>query len=96
MAAYLIALLNVTDADLFGQYASGTPAVVAAYGGRYLARGGLSELFEGDVPIERVVIVEFETLDQARTYYNSPEYTELRSLRAGAATGALLITPGLA
>ncbi|MEV7289787.1 DUF1330 domain-containing protein [Streptomyces sp. NPDC093252] len=96
MPAYLIAVLDVVDAAAFEEYARAVPAVVAAHGGRYLARGGHSEVFEGPAAEgRRVVVVEFPSVDAARRYYTSAEYTAVRALRDGAATGSLLITEGM-
>ncbi|MFJ8819572.1 DUF1330 domain-containing protein [Amycolatopsis thermoflava] len=95
MAAYLVATLDVTDAGAFARYAAAVPSIVASHGGRYIARGGATELLEGDAPVQRVVVIEFDTLDAARAYYHSPDYQRARELRAGAATGALFITDGI-
>ena len=46
MAAYLIANVQITDAAEFEEYRRRVPAVIAAYGGHYLARGGTIEEFE--------------------------------------------------
>ncbi len=95
MTAYLIAVLEVLDPERFAQYAQGTPDVVAKYGGTYVARGGTIDHREGVGSPDRAVIIRFESMETARRYYESPEYTALRALRAGAATGTLLFTEGL-
>jgi uncharacterized protein (DUF1330 family) len=95
VSAYIIACLEVTDPEALAQYAREVPAVIAAYGGRYLARGGAAALMEGDAPVSRVVIVEFPDADAARAWYCSPEYTRLREIRLGAANGPFIITEGL-
>ncbi len=43
MAAYVIADIEITDAAAYERYRREVPAIIAAYGGRYLARGGTFE-----------------------------------------------------
>jgi uncharacterized protein (DUF1330 family) len=95
MPAYMIACLDVTDPAGIADYAAAAPATVASHGGTYLARGGLSELMEGDVPTGRVVVVEFPSMEHARRWYSSPEYLAIRPIREACATGPLLFTEGV-
>ncbi len=95
MAAYIIARIDVTDADQYEHYKASAPAAIAKYGGTYLARGGAVETVEGDQENRRVVILQFPDMDAARTFYNSPEYAAAREKRAGAANGQFLIVEGL-
>ena len=95
MAAYIIARIDVTDADQYEHYKAAAPAAIAKYGGTYLTRGGAVETVEGDQETRRVVILQFPDMDAARTFYNSPEYAAAREKRAGAANGQFLIVEGL-
>lgn len=95
MAAYIIARIEVTDADQYENYKAAAPAAIARYGGTYLARGGEVETVEGDTENRRVVILQFPDMDAARNFYNSPEYTAARQKRAGAANGQFVIVEGL-
>ncbi len=95
MAAYIIARIDVTNADQYENYKAAAPAVIARYGGTYLARGGAVETTEGEEERRRVVILQFPDMDAARTFYNSPEYTAAREKRAGAANGQFLLVEGL-
>ena len=95
MAAYIIARIDVTDADQYEHYKAAAPAAIAKYGGTYLTRGGAVETVEGDQESRRVVILQFPDMDAARTFYDSPEYTAAREKRAGAASGQFLIVEGL-
>jgi len=87
MAAYLIALIDVKDPEAYRAYVARSPAVIAKYNGRFLARGGQSVSLEGDAVAGRIVIIEFPSLDHATTFYASPEYQEAKLLREGAAVG---------
>jgi uncharacterized protein (DUF1330 family) len=94
MAAYVIANFHVTDPEAFAAYAAAAPATVEAHGGAYLARGGETELWEGEASLGRVVILRFPNVEAAHTWYNSAEYAQLRDLRLRAAHGPLIVTVG--
>ena len=65
MAAYVIVDNEITDQALFEEYAQGIMQVTAAQGGKYLVRGGATEVIEGNRTPHRVVVIEFQNLDQA-------------------------------
>ena len=67
------------------------PAVIAAHGGRYLVRGGATEVLEGDVQPLRQVILEFPDMAQLKAFYNSPAYQLLVAVRQGATRGGHLL-----
>lgn len=95
MPAYLIAHLDVTDPSLFESYRSAVPLVIASFGGRYLVRGGAVEVLEGEWQVPRLVILAFESLEQARRFYQSPEYQEILPLRLAAAKGDVVLVEGM-
>jgi uncharacterized protein (DUF1330 family) len=86
MPAYVIIETDVHDPEQYEQYKAASPGAVAAGGGRFLARGGELAVLEGDWTPKRLVVLEFEDLEAAKRWYDSPEYREARALRAGAAT----------
>ena len=81
MSAYLIADVDVKNPEGFEAYRARVPAVIAAYGGRYLVRGGACEVLEGNGGTGRRVVVEFPSMAQLKTFWDSPEYRPLRALR---------------
>lgn len=95
MAAYVIVEVNVTDPQLFAEYAKSVPATIAAYGGKYLVRGGAVEPKEGGWSPKRVVTLEFPSMDQAREWYGSPEYKPLLEMRLKAASARLILVEGV-
>jgi uncharacterized protein (DUF1330 family) len=95
MAAYLIADIDVTDAVGYEEYKQRVPAVIAAYGGRYLARGGATEVLEGTWRPRRRAIIEFPNLAAAKAFWESPEYRPLRAIRERSATSNLVIIDGV-
>ncbi|MGD8957730.1 MAG: DUF1330 domain-containing protein [Chromatiaceae bacterium] len=95
MPAYVILNIHVNDPDLFEEYKQLAPATIAAYGGRYLARGGKAEVLEGDWTPARVVILEFDSSDTAKVWINSPEYRAARLMRQQAATSHTILVEGI-
>jgi uncharacterized protein (DUF1330 family) len=71
MAAYVIADVEVTDPARYAEYRNKVPATVAAYGGRFLVRGGPHQVAEGSWHPHRVVVLEFPSMEQARRWYES-------------------------
>jgi uncharacterized protein (DUF1330 family) len=94
MAAYVIARVRVTNADQYGKYKLLTPAAVAAHGGTFIVRGGEHQVLEGAADDRRIVVLEFPTSDDARTFYDSPEYVEARAVRDGAAEMEMVLVEG--
>ncbi len=83
-AAYLIVESQVTDPELFKRYMAAAPAVVQAFGGEYLVRGGRSEVLEGDWTPPRMTVIHYPSFEQAQAMYDSPGYVAARALRHGA------------
>ena len=95
MAAYVIADIEVLDNAGYEEYRRQVPASIAAYGGRYLARGGATEVLEGSWSPKRCVILEFPDMDRFRAWWSSPEYAPLRAIREGTTRSHLIVTQGL-
>ena len=95
VSAYVIVEIEITDPELYERYKQLAPPTVQAYGGRYLARGGATAALEGVWDPQRLVILEFESLEQARAWHDSPEYREARSLRWRAAQSRMLAIAGV-
>jgi uncharacterized protein (DUF1330 family) len=96
MAAYVIGEIEITDPQTYQDYAKDVPGTIARYGGKYLVRGGRTEAKEGDWEPRRMVVLEFASLEQARKWYDSPEYAPLRALRQRASRGRLIFVEGVA
>lgn len=94
MPAYIHANIVITDPALFEDYRRQVPAVIAAYGGRYLVRGGAATVLEGDAQPSRQVILEFPDMEKLQAFYQSPEYQPLVALRQRASTGSLVAIEG--
>jgi uncharacterized protein (DUF1330 family) len=95
MAAYLVVDIGITNPTQFEEYKKLAPAAIAKYGGRYVIRGGAYEVLEGDWKPERLTIVEFESMEKAKAFYNSPEYAVAIKARTGAANFKALVVQGV-
>ena len=90
---YVISRVDIKDPDAYARYAAAATKVIAAHGGRPLARGGRFEALEGQVRARNVVL-EFDSYDAARTYFFSAEYQAARALRKGAAEIEMVLVEG--
>jgi len=95
MAAYVIAQVEVTDPVEFEEYRRLVPATIHAYGGRYLVRGGDSEILEGTWQPKRLIVLEFPSRAQAKAWWSSQEYAPAKAIRQRAARTELLAIDGV-
>jgi uncharacterized protein (DUF1330 family) len=92
---YVVANVTVADAAAYEGYRSRTASIIELYGGRFLVRGGAVEVREGDPGIGRLVILEFPSVDAARSFYDSPEYQGILPIRLEHASSTLVIAEGV-
>ncbi len=95
MLAYVIVDIEVTDPVSFERYKNEVGTNIAAFGGRYLTRGGATEVLEGNWTPRILVILEFPTMARLKEWYKSPEYAPLLSLRKASSSSNLVITEGI-
>jgi len=94
MPAYVIVDVEIHDHEIYAEYRQLTPAAIAAYGGRFVVRGGAVQPLEGDWKPERIVVLEFTTVEQARAWWDSPEYRPARDLRQRSASTRMIVVEG--
>lgn len=94
MAAYFIVELEVTDPTVFEEYRKQVSGTIEKYGGRYVVRGGACETMEGGWAPKRVVVLEFASIEQAKRWYNSPEYKPLLALRLKSSKAKMVLVEG--
>ena len=94
MPAYIVVEVEVEDPIRYEDYKKMVPPTLAAYGGRFLVRGGQVENLEGDWSPKRLVILEFPSGDQATAWWGSPEYAEAKALRQATAKTQLIVVEG--
>jgi uncharacterized protein (DUF1330 family) len=95
MPAYIVVEVEVEDPARYEDYKKMVPSSLAAYGGRFLVRGGKVENLEGDWAPKRFVMVEFPSVDQAKAWWSSPEYAEAKALRQATAKTQMIVVEGL-
>ena len=92
MPAYVVVNIEVSDRATYERYKQLAAPTVAAYGGRYLVRGGATQKLEGVWAPSRFVILEFPSVEAGRAWWDSPEYQLAKALRqASAATDMVLV-----
>ena len=96
MKAYVIAQIDVQDPVRYADYVKLTPGTIAPFGGRFIARGGRAERLEGDTPVNRLVVLEFPSYEQAKAWYASDGYRVAMAIRQSASTGSLILVEGAA
>ncbi|MGH7946546.1 MAG: DUF1330 domain-containing protein [Opitutaceae bacterium] len=94
MSAYVIANVDVRDPARYAEYIKLTPDTVAPFGGRFIVRGGRAEKLEGDIPANRIVVLKFDTYEQAKAWYESENYRAARAVRQSASIASLILVAG--
>ena len=95
MAGYMIGNITITDLETFAEYGQRVPETVAAFGGTYVVRGGIPEKLEGDYDPKRIVVLQFDSIEKAREWYDSEMYAPLKEMRMKASTGDLYLVEGV-
>lgn len=85
MGAFMFIQADVTNPEQFMEYAKRAPALIDKFGGRYRCMRGAVEQLEGKPDNRKIVVSEWPSTEAAQTFWNSPEYQELKEVRAGAA-----------
>jgi len=96
MRGYILAEVEITNPEGYKSYASMVVATIEKFGGRFLTRGGANHVLEGEWPQRRRVILEFPTVEAARSWYDSPEYEKPKALRIANSNSRLLLLEGVA
>jgi uncharacterized protein (DUF1330 family) len=95
MSAYILVEIDVHDPEGFQRYRETVMPSIAAYGGRFVVRGGLIETLEGDWKPPRLAILEFPDRDRARAWWESPEYAAPKALRLKTARSRMVLVEGV-
>ncbi|HWN05796.1 MAG TPA: DUF1330 domain-containing protein [Steroidobacteraceae bacterium] len=94
MKAYVIAQIDVQDPVRYADYVKLTPGTIEQFGGRFIARGGRAEKLEGDIAVNRVVVLEFPSYQQAKAWYESDGYRVAMAIRRSSSKGSLILVEG--
>jgi uncharacterized protein (DUF1330 family) len=96
MTAYVIVDMTVTDTVKIQDYRKLAEKSVADYGGKFIVRGGQTEVLDGDWSPKRVVVLEFPGMAEARRWRASPDYAKACEIRNLAAKTRMILVEGLA
>ena len=95
MPAYMFVRVKVSDPKRFAEYGKAVEQLVPKFGGRYLARGKVAAVLEGDFDeTQGTLIAEYPSVEKIKELWNSPEYTEIRKLREGAGEAHVIVIDG--
>ena len=90
---YLVANIRVKDKDKFAAFSCMAGPVIKAHGGKILAKGPDAERHEGDLK-GTVVMIEFDTLNAARQFYQSDEYQAAKVIKDACSEADLMLIEG--
>ena len=94
MKGYLVLDLSIKLLDGFLEYAQKIPAFIEKHGGKYIVQGVVPEKMEGDWVPERLVILEFPSIEKAKAFLADPEAQDLFSLRHETTNSQLILAEG--
>ena len=95
MAAYVVVDVQVNDPVRYEEYRKTVAPTLAAYGGRFLVRGGKVEVLEGAWSPKRLVVVEFPDIATAKAWWSSAEYANPKAVRRSASHTEMIVVEGV-
>ena len=95
MAAYFIAQYKVNDSALYQEYAQGAGATMEDAGGKLLVFDVGAETIEGAPPGPQTVIIEFESVEAAKAWYDSDAYQAVVGKRLAATEGFAILSQSM-
>jgi uncharacterized protein (DUF1330 family) len=95
VAAYVISEVTARGPEAFANYRTRAEESIRQHGGQYLVRSAQTELLEGEREPRMLVIVEFPSLEHARTWYRPAEYAAALEFRDKAMTRILTLVDGV-
>ena len=95
MAVYVIVNIDIKDLPAYDAYRTGVPPMVKKHGGEYLARGGATEVLEGDWVPHRIALLKFPDMSAVKAFLSDPEYQPLKSLRHSVADTQMVAVEGV-
>ena len=90
---YIIAHVTVTDPEEFPEYVRLDTPILLGLGGKFVVRGGPSEVVEGSAN-ERHVVIEFPDYAAAKAAYHDPEYQKVAEIRRRSADSVIILAEG--
>jgi len=94
MSAYIIVDVSVHNATEYEEYKKLTPGSIAAYNGKFIVRGGSTETLEGDWDPQRIVVLQFPSVERAKEWWASEEYNPAKKIRQATAATRMIVVEG--
>lgn len=94
MKAYVIVDVKINDPQRYEDYKKLTPASLKPFEGKFIVRGGSSEILEGDWQPGRIVVIEFPSLEKAKAWWSSDIYAPAKALRQATAFTKMIVVEG--
>lgn len=91
---YIMGHITVNDPEGYKEYVEKDTPILQGLGGRFIIRGGQSEVVEGQAQARHIVI-EFDSYEQARAAYFDPEYQAVADIRRRCAQSDLILVEGV-
>jgi len=95
MPAYVIVDVVIEDNIAYEEYKKLTPAAISAYDGKFIVRGAKTECLEGNWDPQRIVILEFPSVERVKEWWASPEYSEAKAIRQRSAKTKMIVVQGV-
>ncbi|MCW5621836.1 MAG: DUF1330 domain-containing protein [Burkholderiales bacterium] len=95
MPAYLISTIEITDPAGYEEYRKLVAPALQQYGGKFLVRGGKIHHLEGQWQPKRVVVVQFDSVEQAKAFSDAPEYAQAKAIRHRTSTSSVIVVEGI-
>jgi len=95
MAAYIIFEVEVTNPTAAEEYLKLANESLTPFQSKTIVHDVMVEVLEGDWKPERVVVVEFESMEQAQQWYKSPAYTKAKDILQRAASVKVILVEGV-
>ena len=95
MPAYVIVDVKINNHEDYEEHKKLTPASITAYDGKFIVRGGKTETLEGDWDPERIVVLEFPTVERAKEWWASEMYAPAKQIRQRTASTQMIVVEGL-
>jgi len=95
MSAYVIVEIDIVDPAGYEEYKKLAGATVEKYGGKYIVRGGETEVLEGDWKPRRIVVLQFDSIKCAKDWLHCEEYREPRKMRHRTARTNMILVEGV-
>jgi len=91
---YILGHVTVNDPEAYKEYVEKDTPILEALGGKFVIRGGPSETMEGET-LQRHVLIEFPSYEQALKAYNDPAYQEVAEIRRRNADSVIIVVEGV-